>query len=41
MMNDLDKKWNKLNTDNDNFVTFDELIDNTIGKDEECTIFKL
>ena len=33
-----DKKWQKLNTNNDELLTFDELIDNTIGQPDTCNL---
>ena len=32
-----DKKWIKLNTNKDEILTFDELIENTIGQPDTCT----
>ena len=31
-----DKKWSKVNSNNDEYLTFDELIDNTIGQPDTC-----
>jgi Ca2+-binding EF-hand superfamily protein len=35
-----DKIWAKVNSNNDDQLTFDELIDNTIGGTETCWLFK-
>lgn len=32
-----DKTWSKLNSNSDEHVSFDELIDNTIGAPETCS----
>ena len=36
LQKDGEKKWNKINSNKDEHLTFDELIDNTIGKMETC-----
>jgi hypothetical protein len=32
-------KWKKINSNSDSFLTFDELIENTIGGADSCKIF--
>ena len=37
LLKDSEKKWTKLNTNGDENLTFDELIENTIGDADTCS----
>lgn len=36
ILKNIDKKWAKVNENIDDYLTFDELIDNTIGQPDTC-----
>jgi Ca2+-binding EF-hand superfamily protein len=38
LSNTAEEKWKKLNSNEDSYLTFDELIDNTIGGEETCKL---